>query len=84
MVVRRGNTFIVNLGKKANGSVQSGIRPMVIIQNNLGNRFSTTYIGVPITSKVNKRNLPTHKVLSGYKNIMELSTVYSRTNNYIQ
>ena len=41
------------------GSEQKGIRPMLVIQNDIGNRYSPTVIGVPITSQ-NKKPLPTH------------------------
>lgn len=44
------------------GSVQKGIRPAVVIQNDIGNRFSTTTIVVPITGSV-KKELPTHHEL---------------------
>ena len=54
MVVRRGSIFYVNLGKRI-GSVQSGVRPVLVIQNNIGNRYSPTCIGVPITGRGNKR-----------------------------
>ena len=46
------------------GSEQGGIRPVLIIQNNKGNRYSPTTIVVPITSSLSKRNLPTHVPLS--------------------
>ena len=46
------------------GSEQGGIRPVVIIQNNTGNRFSTTTIVAPITTKLGKAYLPTHLVIS--------------------
>ena len=49
--------------KERSGSCQSGKRPAVIIQNNIGNRFSTTTMVIPITSK-NKRDLPVHIKLS--------------------
>ena len=46
------------------GSEQGGIRPVVIIQNNTGNRFSTTTIVAPITTKLGKAYLPTHLVIN--------------------
>ena len=55
-----GSIFYANL-YGAMGSEQEGKRPVVIIQNNIGNRYSPTVIVVPITSKVNlKANIPTH------------------------
>lgn len=74
MVVRRGNILMANLGE-ANGSVQAGIRPIIVIQNDIGNKYSPTFIAVPITSKGNKRQLITHKVLEGYKELVDKSTV---------
>ena len=73
MVVRRGSIFYVNLGKRI-GSVQSGVRPVLVIQNNIGNRYSPTCIGVPITGRGNKRGLITHKVLEGYDFLINTST----------
>ena len=60
MYMKRGEMYLVdfNLGV---GSEQSGIRPAVIIQNNVGNRHSRTVIVAIITSQIqNKPNLPTH------------------------
>ena len=42
------------------GSEQGGIRPVIIVQNDIGNKFSPTTIVAPITSKLNKAKLPTH------------------------
>ena len=57
--VQRGDIFYADLGKTV-GSEQSGTRPVLIIQNNVGNKFSPTVIVAVLTSKVNKRRLPTH------------------------
>lgn len=57
---RRGDIYFANLGPIV-GSEQDGLRPVLIIQNNVGNRFSPTTIIAPISSRVNARaNLPTH------------------------
>lgn len=58
MNIKRGDIFYADLGPVV-GSEQDGIRPILIVQNNLGNKFSPTVIGVAITTKV-KTNLPTH------------------------
>lgn len=58
MVVRRGEIYYVEFNN-AVGSEQSGMRPVLVIQNDIGNRYSPTVIGVPLTSKA-KRHLPTH------------------------
>ena len=61
MNVKRGDIFFANLyGSKEDSSVQCGRRPVIIIQNNVGNRHSPTTIIAPLTSKMKKRNLPTH------------------------
>lgn len=58
MVIKRGDIFYADLSPVV-GSEQDGIRPVVIIQNNLGNKYSPTVIVLPITTKF-KSNLPTH------------------------
>lgn len=57
---RRGQVYYGDLGKTM-GSEQGGIRPVVIIQNDIGNRYSPTLIVAAITSQVNKAKLPTHE-----------------------
>ncbi|NLW43485.1 MAG: type II toxin-antitoxin system PemK/MazF family toxin [Tissierellia bacterium] len=59
MVVKRGDLFYANLSPVL-GSEQGGIRPVVIIQNDVGNKYSPTVIVAPITSRMNKTKLPTH------------------------
>ena len=58
-VIRRGDIFYADLAQ-GQGSEQGGIRPVVIVQNDIGNKFSPTTIVAPITSKLNKAKLPTH------------------------
>lgn len=57
MEIKRGQIYICDFGETV-GSVQSGLRPCVVIQNDKGNYFSPTIIVAPITSK-SKRNNPT-------------------------
>lgn len=58
--IKRGEIYYATLGKTV-GSVQGGIRPVVILQNDVGNGCSPTVIIATITSKANKkRNMPTH------------------------
>ena len=57
-MLRRGQLVMVNFDERP-GSCQRGIRPAVVIQNNMGNRHSTTTSVIPITSK-SKRDLPVH------------------------
>lgn len=56
--IKRGQLVLVDL-KERTGSCQRGKRPAVVIQNDIGNRFSATTMVIPITSK-EKRNLPVH------------------------
>lgn len=63
----RGDIFYANLPYQ-NGSEQSGIRPVVIIQNNLGNKYGRTLIVAPITSQY-KKDLPVHSEI--YNNNLE-------------
>ena len=59
MVVKRGDMFYADLSPVV-GSVQGGLRPVLIIQNDLGNKYSPTVIAAAITSQTNKAKLPTH------------------------
>lgn len=56
--VKRGDIFYADLPYQ-DGHVQSGIRPVLIIQNDIGNRYSPTVIVVPLTTR-EKKSLPTH------------------------
>lgn len=58
-MIQRGDIYYADLGEVI-GSEQGGIRPVMIIQNNIGNRHSPTVIVAPLTSKRNKKLLPTH------------------------
>jgi len=60
--IRWGEIFLCHLGK-SNNSVQAGTRPVLIVQNDVGNTFSSTVIVAPITSSVKRLNLPTHVLL---------------------
>ena len=62
MEVRRGNIYYADLSG-ATGSEQDGIRPVLIIQNDTGNKFSPTVIAAAITSKEKRSDLPTHVCL---------------------
>lgn len=59
MNVKRGDVFYADLNPVV-GSEQGGVRPVLIIQNNVGNKYSPTVIVAAITSQVNKAKLPTH------------------------
>lgn len=59
MVIKRGDIFYADL-RPVIGSEQGGIRPVLVIQNDIGNKHSPTVIVAAITSKMNKAKLPTH------------------------
>jgi len=60
MEIKRGEIYFADLGNCNVGSEQSGTRPVLIVQNNIGNRFSPTVIVACITSKIFKNTIPTH------------------------
>ena len=57
--IKRGDIYYADLSPVV-GSEQGGIRPVLIIQNDIGNRHSPTVIAAAITSQINKTRLPTH------------------------
>ena len=59
MIIRRGDIYYADL-RPVVGSEQGGVRPVLIIQNDVGNRYSPTVICAAITSRMNKAKLPTH------------------------
>ena len=59
MVIKRGDMFYADLSPVV-GSEQGGIRPVLIIQNDVGNKHSPTVIAAAITSQTTKNKLPTH------------------------
>lgn len=68
--IQRGDIYLADL-RPAIGSEQDGIRPVLIVQNNMGNQYSQTVIAAAITSRRTKNRLPTHvrvgKVSGMYK-----------------
>ena len=59
VIIRRGDIYYADL-RPVVGSEQGGIRPVLIIQNDIGNKHSPTVICAAITSRMNKAKLPTH------------------------
>lgn len=59
MEILRGEIYMADLSP-VYGSEQGGVRPVLVIQNNVGNKFSPTVIIVAITSKLHKAKIPTH------------------------
>ncbi|MDO5717307.1 MAG: type II toxin-antitoxin system PemK/MazF family toxin [Tissierellia bacterium] len=59
MIIKRGDIFYADLSPVI-GSEQGGVRPVVVVQNDIGNKYSPTIIVAAITSQLNKAKLPTH------------------------
>lgn len=57
---QRGDVVIIDVPMFANSHIQAGKRPWVVVQNNVGNQFSSTSIVVPLTTKIKRLELPTH------------------------
>ena len=66
MKVRRGDLYYADLSPVV-GSEQGGVRPVIVVQNDIGNKYSPTIIVAPVTSQMNKAKLPTHVKLNGNK-----------------
>ena len=72
MNIKRGDIYYADLSPVI-GSEQGGLRPVLIVQNDVGNRFSPTVIAAAITSKIGKTKLPTHiDVLRGAQGCREM------------
>ena len=67
MTIKRGDMFYADLSPVV-GSEQGGIRPVLIIQNDMGNKYSPTVIAAAITSQLGKTKLPTH-IAIGSQNV---------------
>ena len=75
MLIRRGDIYYADL-RPVVGSEQGGVRPVLIIQNDVGNRHSPTVICAAITSRMNKAKLPTHiEICTNDYNIMKNSVI---------
>ena len=73
--MKRGDIYYADL-RPVIGSEQGGIRPVLIIQNDIGNRHSPTIICAAITSRMNKANLPTHiELQAGRYDMMKDSVI---------
>lgn len=62
-MVKRGDVYYANLSPVI-GSEQGGVRPVVVIQNDKGNKYSKTIIIAPISKKMSKPPIPTHVIFS--------------------
>ena len=74
MVVKRGDMFYADLSPVV-GSEQGGIRPVLIIQNDTGNKYSPTVIAAAITSQTGKTKLPTHIKITSEDNGLKADSV---------
>ncbi|HEY4623827.1 type II toxin-antitoxin system PemK/MazF family toxin [Solibacillus sp. FSL R7-0668] len=74
MIVKRGDVFFADLSPVI-GSEQGGTRPVLIIQNDIGNRFSPTVIIAAITAQIQKAKLPTHVEIDAKKYGFERDSV---------
>ena len=62
-MIKRGELYYADLSPVI-GSEQGGVRPVLVVQNDIGNKYSPTIIAAAVTSKINKAKLPTHIELS--------------------
>ncbi len=72
--IRRGDIYYADLSPVV-GSEQGGVRPVLIIQNDVGNRYSPTVIAAAITSRTGKTKLPTHIEISTETGLARTSVV---------
>lgn len=63
VIVKRGDLFYADLSPVV-GSEQGGIRPVLVVQNDVGNKYSPTVIAAAVTSQINKAKMPTHIEIS--------------------
>ena len=74
MIVKRGDVYFADLSPVV-GSEQGGVRPVLVIQNDIGNRFSPTVIVAAITAQIQKAKLPTHVEIDAQKYGFERDSV---------
>ncbi len=70
--MKRGDVYYADLSPVI-GSEQGGVRPVLILQNNIGNKYSPTVIVAAITSKIGKSKVPTHVAIGKEKGLTENS-----------
>ena len=58
-MIKRGELYYADLSPVV-GSEQGGVRPVLVVQNDIGNKYSPTVIAAAVTSQINKAKLPTH------------------------
>ena len=83
MTVRRGDIYYADLSPVI-GSEQGGVRPVLVIQNDVGNKHSPTVICAAITSRMNKAKLPTHIEISAKKYRLVKNSVVLLEHNFTE
>lgn len=73
-MVKRGDIFYADLSPVV-GSEQGGMRPVLIVQNNVGNKYSPTVIVAAITTKIEKGKMPTHVEVSAKQGLEKNSVI---------
>ncbi len=74
MIVKRGDIFFADLNPVV-GSEQGGMRPVLVVQNDVGNKYSPTVIVAAITSQIDKAKLPTHIEVSMGESSLDKNSV---------
>jgi len=74
LIVQRGDIYFADLSPVV-GSEQGGVRPVLVIQNDIGNRFSPTIVVAAITAKIQKGKLPTHVEIEAKEHGLERDSV---------
>lgn len=74
MIVKKGDIFFADLSPVI-GSEQGGVRPVLVVQNDVGNKYSPTIIVAAVTSQMNKAKLPTHVAIDAAGNGLSKDSV---------
>ncbi len=74
MIVKKGDLYFADLSPVI-GSEQGGVRPVLVVQNNVGNKYSPTIIVAAVTSRKNKAQLPTHVSIDAAGNGLSKNSV---------
>lgn len=74
MIIKRGDVFYADLSPVV-GSEQGGVRPVLVLQNDIGNKYSPTVIVCAITSQIDKAKLPIHVELSAEASGLDRNSV---------
>ena len=74
MTIKKGDLYFADLSPVV-GSEQGGIRPVLVVQNDVGNKYSPTIIVAAVTSQMNKAKLPTHVAIDASNNGLSKNSV---------